>query len=543
MNVTALLSMLHEPGSASGDARCSASRLFRGKPVLSWTLDRLRRSQRLGSIGILCWDDQFESAGAVVGEERVVVMSKGPRISLPEVEAIAAAQHWADGWRSGLLASCHFDLGFYAPWHYELAQQAKSDAVLLIDPSAGLVDPQILDSLIARAESDQSLEFCFGPAAPGLGCMLLQMSLLGRLAAARTHPGRLFHYHPDEPCRELLGGEHCVSVATPVARTLHRFTLDSDRQIEQIADATESLNGELISSSAEDLVRRMQSQSSPGSMPCEIVLELNTRRSTQPIFCPREPLNIQRAEFRIENARRLFSELAKSDGTRLTLAGVGDPLLAENVFTIIDAARIEAGVHVHLETDLHGISDEAIARLAAAPIDVVSVHLPALSPQTYQRIMGCDGYMKVVENIRRFIAVRQSRKSALPILVPVFMKCRENIGEMEAWYDQWIRALGSAVIRSPSDFRGRISDVAPADMTPPGRRPCQRLASRLTILSDGRIVSCEEDVLGEQTLGRIGEDSLERVWRERFAQFRADHATGRLDARVVCSGCREWHRP
>ena len=64
---------------------------------------------------------------------------------------------------------------------------------------------------------------------------------------------------------------------------------------------------------------------------------------------------------------------------------------------------------------------------------------------------------------------------------------------MEAWYDQWLKALNCAIIRGPSTFGGLVPDVGVADMTPPGRKACNRLASRITILCDGRIVSCEED--------------------------------------------------
>ena len=52
-NTTAVLSMLHEEGAGS------AARLFRGEPVLQWTLDRLSQSQRLSGISLLCWEDQF----------------------------------------------------------------------------------------------------------------------------------------------------------------------------------------------------------------------------------------------------------------------------------------------------------------------------------------------------------------------------------------------------------------------------------------------------------------------------------------------------
>jgi len=136
-NVTAVFSMLHEP-PARADRGNSATRLFRAAPVLHWTLQRTSRAARVGSMTILCWEDQLPAVLPVAGEDRAYILSKGPRVALPEVETITAARHWADGWRGGLLSTCHFDLGFYGPWHREVAERIGSDAVLLIDPAAGL---------------------------------------------------------------------------------------------------------------------------------------------------------------------------------------------------------------------------------------------------------------------------------------------------------------------------------------------------------------------------------------------------------------------
>ena len=47
--VVAVLSMLHE----SAD-RNSATRAFRGAPVLAWTLKRLASADRVGGVAVLC---------------------------------------------------------------------------------------------------------------------------------------------------------------------------------------------------------------------------------------------------------------------------------------------------------------------------------------------------------------------------------------------------------------------------------------------------------------------------------------------------------
>ena len=236
----------------------------------------------------------------------MLVLSKGPRAYLPHLEAVVAARRWADGWRGGLLGTCDFDLGFdaasarrafglphgvpgmagacggsrdregaessgaptsAAPSRSRLAANGSEraillsgGAVLLVDPAAGLVDPALLDEVIEHAEAHPNAELCFAPAAPGLAGTLIRLPLLDRLAAAGTHPGRLLHYHPDVLSREPLAEEMCVRVPTPVARSTRRFALSSDRQIARLTAATEGMNGEDFTSSAEQLVRRVQSR-------------------------------------------------------------------------------------------------------------------------------------------------------------------------------------------------------------------------------------------------------------------------------------------
>ena len=532
-NATAILSMLHE-----GSVRNSATRTFRGEAVLRWTLKRLARTTRVKSVAILCWEDQLDQVAPEAGT--AFVMAKGPRSPLPEVDSITAARRWSDGWRGGLLSTCDFDLGFYGPWFFELARKIGSDAVLLVDPASALVDPAVLDGLVSHAEARPQVELCFVPAAPGLGGALLRDSLLERLAAAKVHGGRLLHYLPDQSSREPLAGEMCAPVPVAAARTTHRFKLDSDRQIARLSAAMVSLNGHLISSGADELVRRSQAFDVVDRLPREVVLELNTQRATRPIWWAGSHQAIARPPMSLEMAQHVISELAALDDTRLTLGGMGDPLLSEIVFDVIAAAR-SAGLSVHVETDLLGIDGATLTRLARSPVDVVSVHLPAMSPRSYEQIMGVAGYEAVVAGIQQFVAARGDRR--VPILVPTFVKCRKNIAEMEAWYDQWLTAVGCAVLRGPSDCAGQIPDVAVADMTPPGRRPCARLASRITLLCDGTIVSCEEDVLGRQALGQIGRNTLQQVWQESFAALRADHRAGQWEKHALCARCREWHRP
>jgi spiro-SPASM protein len=462
---------------------------------------------------------------------------------LPAIEAVAAARRWSDGWRGGLLGTCDFDLGFHGAWVKEVIDRLGSDGVVLVDPSSATVDPAIIDTIIERARARQTIELCFTQAPPGLGGVLLRSSLVERLASAETHPGRLLHYQPDHPARDPIGGDGCAPIATPVARCTRNFRLDSDRRIEQLTQAAISLNGELVTSGAEELLHRLSWTTQVDPLPRDVVMELNTSRATSPTFAPCRFLNIIREPMRADLARRVLERIGSVDDVRLTIAGVGDPLLHDEVFEIIDAAMNSGVRSIHVETDLLPRDASSVDRLVGSGVDVVSVHLPAMTPQTYATVMGVDRCVEVIENMKRFVTRRHELRQGVPIVVPTFVKCSANIAEMEAWYDQWLRALGAAVIRGPSDFAGLIPDCAVADMSPPRRRACSRLWSRMSILSDGRVVSCEQDVTARQVVGDARSQTIREIWQQGFGRMRACHRSGEWDQSPACAACREWHRP
>jgi hypothetical protein len=533
-NVIAILSMLHEPAD-----RHSGNRLFRQKPVLDWTLRRLSAAESLETVAVLCWDDQFEAVAKATKDRNVGLVNKGDRKNVASIGPISAARRWAEGWRGGLLGTCEFELGFAPSFINELVQLHEADAVLLVDPASGLLDADLVESLLEYANTQPEAELCFMQAAPGLAGTLLRPELIRRLAIANVHPGRLLTYFPDQHGVDPIGKPGCAPVPTAVARSTYRFKLDSDRQIARADRATLHLNGHLISTQAEELVISMRGAEAVDLLPREVVLELNTNRATRPVHWPGNYLTMDRPAMSVSTAERLFKELSLMDDIRVTLGGVGDPLLSAEVFDIIAAAKSAGIAAVNVETDLALVSADDIQRLAVSGADVVSVHFPAATAATYAAVMGVDRFSQVLQNVT---LLEERVKAGPPLIAPVFTKMSANLGEMELWYDYWLRRLGHAVIVGPSDYAAQIPDLAVADMASPIRRPCARLSSRMTILSDGTVVSCEPDVLGKQPMGMVGEMPIQEIWRQRFGAMRQCHQKSEWASSPLCGACREWHR-
>ncbi|HEY0008751.1 MAG TPA: radical SAM protein, partial [Tepidisphaeraceae bacterium] len=463
MKTLAVCSFLHESAAPN-----SATRRFRDRSVFWWTQQRIAQAVGVGETVAIAWEDQ---AAAVRACGDFTVHTIGRRCSLAEMESVTVAQKWADGWRGGLLDTSAFDKGFDASIIRDLVA-GRCDAVLLVDPAAGLVDPTLLDALINKAAAG-TRDCYFAPAASGLGAMLLKTSMLDRLVSARTHPGRVLHYIPDAPMLDPITSEACLEVPLAVSRAVGRYTLDSDRQINMLSTATMPLNGSLLSSNAESIVQHVAAAKVPQRFPREVTVEVTSRRASRPFFAPGTHRTITRADMPLELFQSICSEISSVDDARLCIGGHGDPLLHPDFACLLECCE---GLHaVAIETDLIELSEESLHAILRTDIDVVSINLPATAPTTYERVMGVDAMARVVENIKRLLTARQALGRRVPLIVPRFTKLEMNFEEMELWHDTWLRALHAATILGPSDFAAQIPDFAVADMSPPKRGPCRRI--------------------------------------------------------------------
>lgn len=472
---TAVCSMIHEgPPEAN-----SATRLFRGEPVLAWTLRRLGYSARLAHIVVICWEDQLADVEPIAAGHGANVLVKGPRRPLPSVEAVAAVRRWSDGWRGDLRGACDFDLGFHGPWVAEAVENLDADAAILVDPAAGLIDAVIIDRLLERASQQTGVDLCYSRTPPGLGAAVVRMPLLKRLASAELHPGHLLHSSADH-----LGAIECdgeLPLHPSVQRAHASFKLDSARQIWRVTNAMVALNGQLIKSESEAIVSRMGLETYPDPLPRDIVLELCTERATRPIFHNTRGVSRQ---LPLESAIRLFKESSTCDDVRLTLAGAGDAMLSDTVYETLAAAR-DAGINaIRIETDFLRVDPVQAARELAGLVDILAVHLPACSAPAYEQVMGIDAYDRVIKNIERFHSEQDVGDHGTPLLIPLFTPTSHNATEERDWYERWPYGVSAA------------HSIAPAQ-------------SKLIVLADGRIVSNDP---ASSVLGVVGQTSLAQAW-------------------------------
>jgi hypothetical protein len=107
-------------------------------------------------------------------------------------------------------------------------------------------------------------------------------------------------------------------------------------------------------------------------------------------------------------------------------------------------------------------------------------------------------------NIERITARTRSANTAAPVILPSMTKARDNVEELDGFFDGWVRRVGAVCVTAYSHHAGQVEDRSVIDMTPSTRCPCRRLQSRAMLLADGTLVACDQDFRARQAMGYVG---------------------------------------
>jgi len=534
-----------------GRSRLAAE--IEGRAVLQRTVERLERAEQLAEVVVLASAGESDAVRGLLGGTRARV-EDSDKLEAPYRELARRGRAWgADGWRGGIGGLCWFDEEMSAAACAEAAGRADAEAIAFVPAGAALVDPGLVDAMIAHhagnAEGSR-LTFCQSP--PGLTAAVFSRSILEELAAARQPAGALLVYQPDQPQPDLTGKSACFRPASVIVEARGRLIADTRRSFERVA----RLIGEGAESWSAERIAGQLGDSGPGGgdeMPEEIEIELTTADAPvgRTLLRPRGEIVGGRGPLALEHVRWLVEGIAAWDDVRLVLGGFGEPLAHPRFVEILEMVRGSSAAAIAVQTSGLVEDERLYEALFAAPADAVIVTLDAATSETYRRVHGVDGFERVCRRIDEWARQRVERHAVRPLIVPEFVKSTANVDEMEAFYDTWLRRLGTASIRGASGFAGQMEDRRVTRVAPPRRMACRQIGRRMMILADGRVASCDQDFAGRQIMGRLGERSLGALWTgARRSGFLAAHASagdsGDFSATAdwpLCAECDEWHRP
>jgi len=300
-------------------------------------------------------------------------------------------------------------------------------------------------------------------------------------------------------------------------------------------------------------VRSYDSNTRRSSLPGPLSVQIQTidRCNASCIMCPYSSVdNSTRANLMDDGLfRHIIDEIRRTGNTRrICLMLQNEPLLDHKLPDRVRLAKelLSPSVQVRTVTNGTPLTPAMIEKLIASGIDSVSVSIDAFNEDTYNRIRQGLNFQRVMKNTLSLVE-RMGRRH-----VDVsFLRQRENEGEEDAFTGYWRRQGIRTRFTEPTNRAGtldsheRVRKARPALWKKLAHPLLNRLIpachhpfTSMTILWDGRVITCCEDWEPRDTVGDLSKQSLKEVWNgEKINHYRHLLRNHQADASLVCADC------
>jgi hypothetical protein len=519
------------------------------RSVLAHTLTRLRRVAGLERRCLVVQPRDERAATDAVRElgltdqVDVLTLDDGAR---PRRRLLRCGRKWnLDGWRGSPLGTTWFDEYVEPLYAGRVLDHYRCDGVLCLDGHQAVLDVGIASEMVAhQRRHDAEARFVFTQAPPGLAGILLRRDVTRELLERQYPVGLLLSYRPELAQTDPITKETCLRIDPGVSQTAIRLTADTLRTRELLTVALEEL-GEDCDACALCAWVRQDGHDRAGGLPVEVELEATTDDPLpETTLRPRGSRVPGRQLQDLDAVSWLAEQLAAYDDRLLVLGGHGDPLRHPEFPEICARVRAAGVCGLAVVTTLVELPESALDALTEIGVDLVEVRLDANSAATYRVVHNADAFARVIENVERIQQVRRARQNPQPVVACSLTRCAATLAELEAFFEQWIKATGWAIIRGYNDYGGLLPADSALPMRPPLRSPCRRLGTRTMLLADGRAVLCSQDVAGTTALGSWISEPLADLWRgDALRAARAAQSRLTFDNHPLCDRCGEWFRP
>jgi radical SAM protein with 4Fe4S-binding SPASM domain len=135
------------------------------------------------------------------------------------------------------------------------------------------------------------------------------------------------------------------------------------------------------------------------------------------------------ASMSFERFKALLDELP--DVTEVSLQGIGEPLLAPDIFAMVAYASAR-GVSAGFNSNATLLTRSAGERLIDAGLDWICFSLDGAGPETYEFVRDGARWETVERNISGFMRLLRERGAARPTVSLVFVLMRRNLPDLPA---------------------------------------------------------------------------------------------------------------
>jgi spiro-SPASM protein len=214
-------------------------------------------------------------------------------------------------------------------------------------------------------------------------------------------------------------------------------------------------------------------------------------------------------------------------------------------FDGVASAVLEKDFRLIVETSGIGWQEGAFARVSRiareartagdrgrnlAELDWI-ISLDSRNAGEYHRLRG-EGFEEANQTVQALQALFPGH------VYPQAVRMNENEEGLEEFYRYWKGQAGKVIVQKYDPFCGFLPDRRVTDLSPLKRFPCWHLKRDVTVLLDGRVCLCREDLQCDHGLGNLLEQDLDEIWAAGEPFYR-DHL--REQYPDLCKNCDEYY--
>lgn len=281
------------------------------------------------------------------------------------------------------------------------------------------------------------------------------------------------------------------------------------------------------------------------SFPIHLDIEATNACNLNCIMCPRTDMikkgtfwKIQMFDF--DTYKHLIDEGVANGLCSVKYNYLGEPMLNKRLVEMIEYAKQAGVLDVMFNTNATLLDEKLSRRLIQSGLDKLFFSFDSPYSESFNRIRVGADYDKVLNNIKRFMKIREEMGSITPFTRVSMVLMKDNEGEWEAFRELFEPTVDAVAYVDYLDHSGQNN---PERMLAPigSRRKkfcCPQLWQRMFVHPDGVVTVCCIDALRELQVGNIFEQSAQDIWHgEKYQKLRELHATGYIDEIPICARC------
>jgi MoaA/NifB/PqqE/SkfB family radical SAM enzyme len=233
-------------------------------------------------------------------------------------------------------------------------------------------------------------------------------------------------------------------------------------------------------------------------------------------MCPRDTLTRKRGFMEFGLFEKIMNELAGARRKPVVhLHGFGEPLLDPLLPERIRLAKARGIEHTYIVTNGSLLFPETSRKIIDAGLDRMKISFYGTDEESYNATMRGLDFKVALQNIKDFMRIRKELKKKTPKLILQYLPQEANGAKIKEFQSLW-RSL-------PDKKAGDCLNISSLDNFGGGKSynivgekivsVCFYPWTALSVLQDGRAVTCCVDYNGVQGVGDVNCQSIEEIWK------------------------------